>query len=29
MTTSGTKLVTVPKTSANKVNTPIIKVWSP
>ena len=29
MTTSGTKLVTVPKTSANKVNTPIIKVLSP
>ena len=28
-TTSGTKLVTVPKTSANKSNTPIIKVSSP
>ena len=28
-TTSGTKLVTVPKTSANKSNTPIIKVLSP
>ena len=28
-TTSGTKLVTVPKTSANKLNTPIIKVLSP
>ena len=28
-TTSGTKLVTVPKTSANKLNTPIIKVTSP
>ena len=28
-TTSGTKLVTVPKTSANKVNTPIIKVSIP
>ena len=29
VTTSGTKLVTVPKTSANKSNTPIIKVLSP
>ena len=28
-TTSGTKLVTVPKTSTNKSNTPIIKVTSP
>ena len=28
-TTSGTKLVTVPKTSANKLNTPIVKVSNP
>ena len=28
-TASGTKLVTVPKTSANKSNTPIIKVLNP
>ena len=28
-TTSGTKLVTVPKTSANKLTTPVIKVMSP
>ena len=28
MTTSGTKLVTVPKTSANKSNTPIINISS-
>ena len=28
-TTSGTKLVTVPKTSANKSTTPVIKVTSP
>ena len=28
-TTTGTKLVTVPKTSANKSNTPVIKVTSP
>ena len=28
-TTSGTKLVTIPKTSANKLNTPIIKVSCP
>ena len=28
-TTSGTKLVTVPKTSANKSNAPIIKMSSP
>ena len=28
-TTSGTKLVTIPKTSTNKSNTPIIKVTSP
>ena len=28
-TTSGTKLVTVPKTSANKSNTPIINISSP
>ena len=28
-TTTGTKLVMVPKTSANKLNTPVIKVTSP
>ena len=28
-TTSGTKLVTVPKTSANKSTTPVIKIMSP
>ena len=28
-TTSGNKLVTVPKTSANKLTTPVIKVMSP
>ena len=28
-TTTGTKLITVPKTSANKANTPVIKVMSP
>ena len=28
-TTAGTKLITVPKTSANKANTPVIKVTCP